>query len=57
MNASLAKAFGWLQFAANVLPQVFAHGIPTNPIAWIGLFGSLAGAVGIHTAANTDGTK
>lgn len=56
-NAQLGKIFGWGQFVLQTVAQVIANGIPTGPLGWIGLIGSLATAVGIHAAAKTDGSK
>lgn len=56
-NALIAKALGWLQFAATTLGSVFVHGIPVGIGGWLGVVGSLAAAVGIHAASSTDGSK
>jgi len=56
-NALIAKVMGWGQFALNSLGTVATVGIPTNPMAWISLIGSLIMAVGTHAAAATDGVK
>ena len=58
MNATWAKAFGWLQFLATSVPQVIASGgVPHGATGWFGILGSLLMAGGIHAAASTDGQK
>lgn len=57
MNAQLAKSLGWLQFAVSTLASVFEHGIPTSPLGWLGILGTLATAGAVHAAASTDGSK
>lgn len=57
MNATWAKAFGWLQFLVTTVPQAVSSGIPHNAQGWFGILGSLLMAGGIHAAATTDGSK
>jgi len=52
-----AKIGGWAQFILNVLGQVSQQGVPHGWASWLSMIGSLAAAVGIHAASNTDGTK
>jgi len=56
-STTIAKVAGWGQFVFQLLGQVLgAGGIPTSPLGWLGLVGSLAAAVGIHAAAVSPGT-
>jgi len=49
-----AKVFGWLQFGLQAANQIF--GQPVHGWAgWLTSIASLAAAVGIHAASNTDG--
>lgn len=57
MNATWAKAFGWLQFLATTVPQVVSSGVPHTAQGWFGILGSLLMAGGIHAASTTDGSK
>jgi hypothetical protein len=52
----IGKIFGWAQFLLQVLAQATQGGLPHGAGGWIGLIGSLAAAIGIHAASNTDGT-
>lgn len=56
-SAVVGKVLGWGQFAFQLLGQLFAGGIPTTPVGWLGLAGSLATAIGLHAASSTDGAK
>lgn len=56
-NAQMAKIFGWAQFGIQTAGQVLGAGIPTTVMGWVALIGSLLTAVGVHTAASTDGAK
>lgn len=56
-NAQLGKIFGWGQFIFSTLGGALSHGLPSDIGGWIGLLGSLAAAIGIHSASNTDGIK
>jgi hypothetical protein len=57
MNATVAKSFGWLQFAVQTLATVLANGVPHTLAAWSGLVVSIVTAIGVHAAASTDGAK
>jgi hypothetical protein len=55
--ALIAKIFGWAQFLVPVLSQAATGGSPHGFAGWATLVGSLLGAVGIHAASSTEGTK
>jgi len=57
MTHIFAKIGGWAQFALTLLAQFSQQGTPHGWAGWLAAIGSLAAAVGIHAAANTDGTK
>lgn len=57
MSHVFAKLGGWLQFAVTTVGQVSASGAPHGWAGWLTEIASLAAAVGIHAASNTDGTK
>ena len=57
MKSILAKVGGWLQFAATATGQLGNTATPHGWAQWLLTLASLAGAVGIHAASNTDGSN
>ena len=57
MTHVLAKIGGWAQFALQLLAQFSQAGTPHGWAQWLTVVASGLAAVGIHAAANTDGTK
>lgn len=56
MTHWFAKIFGWAQFGVTAAVQIFAQPVHGWQ-GWLTAIASLAAAVGIHAASNTDGTK
>jgi hypothetical protein len=57
MTHVIAKIGGWAQFGLQMLGQLGQSGTPHNWMGWLTMAGSLAAAIGIHAASNTDGQK
>jgi hypothetical protein len=58
MTHTIAKIFGWSQFALNIVGNAIStQGAPHGAAGWLSLIGSLILAGGIHAASSTDGSK
>lgn len=57
MNATWAKAFGWLQFGAATVPGLVSGGVQHSVQGWAGVLASFLMACGVHAASSTDGSK
>lgn len=53
MAGTLAKVFGWLQFAGNTAGALAKSGLPHGVFGWISFAVPLASAIAIHAASKS----